>query len=271
MEKERRKYLLNKGNKKQHLHLIIIVDRSEYLPSQIIRYVNRTEDIKNVLFEYVCNPNLDIWNIYNYDMDLENQINESKPYHIVAPYNKMNDAYQFAKQKHEGQVRQDGSKYICHPIKVAEIVKNYFSNHIKLNELITAAYLHDVIEDTNTTIDEIKEKFGEYVAYLVNGVTNEKEQKNIMGKTNYLCNKMLNMDEDVLNLKLCDRLANVLDLNNANQDFAERYETETTIILNYLLINKKLTNIQIELIKNINEQINNLRKQNILKLVKNLD
>lgn len=268
MEKERRKYLLSKGNKNKHSHLIIIVDCSEFIPEQITRYVDRSEDIKNVLFQYICNPNLDILNIYNYDMDLEVQINESRPYHIVAPYNKMNDAYLFAKQKHEGQFRKDGSAYIHHPIKVAELINKYFSNHPKINELITAAYLHDVVEDTDTTIDEIKQKFEEYVASLVNGVTNDKKQKNVMGKTNYLCNKMLNMNEDVLNLKLCDRLANVLDLNNANQDFVEKYEIETTIILNYLLTNKKLTDIQRKIIKDINLQINNLRKQKILKLTK---
>lgn len=268
MEKERRKYLLNKGNKNQHSHLIIIIDRSDYIPEEITRYVKRNEDIKNILFQYVCNPNLEIWNIYNYDMDLETQINEDKPYHVVAPYNKMNEAYNFAKQKHKGQVRQDGSAYIYHPIKVVEIIKNYFSNHPKINELITAAYLHDTIEDTDTTINEIKQKFGEYVAYLVNGVTNDENMKNVMGKTNYLCDKMLNMDEDILNLKLCDRLANVLDLNTASSDFVEKYGIETTIIINYLLANKTVTDIQREIIKRINEQINNLRKQKILKLAK---
>lgn len=269
MEKERRKYLLSNGNKNKHSHLIIIVDRSEFIPEQITRYVDRNEDIKNVLFQYVCNPNLDIWNIYNYDMDLDVQINESRPYHIVAPYNKMNDAYIFAKQKHEGQVRKDGNAYIHHPIKVAELINKYFSNHLKINELISAAYLHDVVEDTDTTIDEIKQKFGEHVASLVNGVTNNKKQKNIMGKTNYLCKKMLNMDDDVLNLKLCDRLANVLDLNNAPVDFAEKYEIETIVIINYLLTNKTVTDIQREIIKEINVHINNLRNSKILKLSKN--
>ena len=269
MEKQRRKYLLNKGNKNINSHLIIIIDRSEHIPEEIIRYVKRSEDIKNVLFEYVCNPNLDIWNVYNYDMDLEMQINENKPYHIISPYNKMNEAYKFAKEKHIGQFRKDGTPYIYHPIKVAEIIKNFFPYHPRLNELITAAYLHDTVEDTNTNIDEIKQKFGEYVAYLVNGVTNEENMKKTMGKTNYLCNKMLNMDEDVLNLKLCDRLANILDLNNVPLDFIEKYETETIIIINYLSTNKNLTDIQKEIIKTINEQINFSRKQKILKLIRN--
>lgn len=267
-EKRRRRYLLNKGNKKEHSHLIVVIDRSNYISEELTRYVKRNEDIKNILFQYVCNPNLEILNIYNYDMDLETQINEDRPYYVVAPYNKMTEAYNFAKQKHAGQIRQDGSAYIYHFIKVAELVKKYFSNHSKINEFITAAYLHDIIEDTDTTLNEIKEKFGEYVAYLVNGVTNNNNMKNVMGKTNYLCDKLLNMEEDVLNLKLCDRLANVLDLNTTSSDFAEKYEIETTIILNYLLTNRTITDIQMEIVKKINEQINYLRKQKILTLTK---
>lgn len=270
MEKERRKILLNKGSKDKHSHLIIFIDRSDFIPEEIIKYVERNENIKDVLYQYICDPNISIWCIYNYDMELEMQINEDRPYHITTPYNKTNEAYLFAEKKHKGQVRKDGSEYITHPIKVAEIVRQYFSNHIKFNELITAAYLHDVVEDTNTSIKEIREIFEEYVANLVNEVTNNNDEKHSMGKTNYLCNKLLNMSEDALNLKLCDRLANVLDLEKANPDFVEKYEIETTIILNYLLTNRKLTEVQMEIIKAINEQINNLRRKKILKLVKNL-
>lgn len=268
MEIEKRRYLLNKENKKENSHLIILIDRSDYIPEEIIRYVKRNEDIKNVIFEYICNPNLEIWNIFNYDMDIEMQINEEKPYHIMTPYNKMNDAYIFAKQKHKGQIRKDGSPYINHPIKVAELIKKYFKNHKKINELITAAYLHDTLEDTNTSKKEIEEIFGEYVSHLVTGVTNEKQLKRKIGKTNYLCNKIITMDEDTLNLKLCDRLANILDLDKVPEDFKEKYEIETTILINYLLSNKKVTEIQKEIIKDINKKLINLRKQNILRLIK---
>ena len=70
-EKRRRRYLLNKGNKKEHSHLIVVIDRSNYMSEELTRYVKRNEDIKNILFQYVCNPNLEILNIYNYDMDFE--------------------------------------------------------------------------------------------------------------------------------------------------------------------------------------------------------
>lgn len=266
MEKERRKYLLSRGDINKHSHLVIVIDRSDATPTEIIKYVERKEEIKDVLYQYICNPNYEIWNVYNYDMDLESQLNEAKPYHIIAPYNKMHEAYKVAEKKHQGQTRKDGSPYINHPVKVAEIVKDYFHSHPKLNELVTAAYLHDTVEDTDITIEEIKQGFGEYVTHLVVGVTNDKKKKKLMGKTAYLCNKMVNMDIDQLNLKLCDRLANILDLNTAEADFIEKYEIETILIMNYLLTNRNLTSTQRKIIKEINTQINNLRKPKILKL-----
>lgn len=268
MEKERRKYLLEGGDKEQYSHLVIVVNRSDGISDEIIRYVRRDEDIKDVLSYYICNPNFEILNVYNYDMDLPKQIVEDKPYHVVVSYHKMQDAYYFAKKKHEGQLRKDGRSYITHPIKVAELVRKYFSSVSHVDELVAAAYLHDTVEDTDTTIEEIQEKFGNYVAYLVKGVTNDNQMKHTMGKTNYLCNKMLHMDEDVLNLKLCDRLANVLDLREASPEFIGKYELETIVIINYLLMNAKLTDTQREIIKIIHEEINRLRKEEILKLIK---
>lgn len=182
--------------------------------------------------------------------------------------NKVYDAYLMAKEKHRGQKRRDGRPYIAHPITVARVVRKYFSNEERLNEMIIAAYLHDTIEDTDTTYEEIKEKFGSYVAYLVMGVTNDEEVKKSMGKTNYLCYKMYHMNNDVLNLKLCDRLSNVMDLRNAEKSFIERYETETIMILDYLLSNRNLTETQLEIVKEINNQINDLRKDTVLALVK---
>ena len=182
--------------------------------------------------------------------------------------NKVYGAYLMAKEKHRGQKRMDGRPYIAHPIMVARLVKKYLSNKERLDEIIMAAYLHDTIEDTDTTYEEIEEKFGSYVAYLVMGVTNDEKIKKSMGKTNYLCYKMYHMNDDVLNLKLCDRLSNVMDLRNANKEFLERYETETIMILDYLLSNRNLTETQLEIVKEINNQINDLRKDMVLSLAK---
>lgn len=261
--------LFDEGDKDKYSHLIICIDKSDKDLEYVKRFVKREDNIKDVLFNIISCPDYEIQEIYNFDIDLKEQLEEYRAYHINTPYNMMNEALEFAKKRHEGQTREDGSAYISHPIQVAEIVKRYFSNYPRINELITAAYLHDTVEDTNTTIDEIKYKFGEYVAYLVDGVTNDKIMKQKMGKINYLCNKMLEMNEDTLNLKLCDRLANILDLNTASVTFAEKYEIETIVIINYLLCNRNITYIQKEIIQEIKENINNLRKAQILKLVNN--
>ena len=76
-------------------------------------------------------------------------------------------AFLFASEKHNGQLRAEGSPYITHPLEVARILNQFNMDHIT----ITAALLHDVLEDTPTSLDELEENFGREVARLVFGVT----------------------------------------------------------------------------------------------------
>lgn len=261
--------LIKVEDKKQYSHLIILIDNSdgEYLKL----FVKREDNIKDVLFSIVSNPNYSIKEIYNYDMDLEVQIKEEKAYNIKAFRDLCEEAYNFAKEKHNGQFRLDGRPYIVHPCKVVEVVKKYFSDCFNLDLLIMSSYLHDTIEDSDTSEEELKDIFGEEVLNLVLEVTNDDKMKSIMGKTNYLCYKLLNMSDYALDIKLCDRLANVLDLNNAPDDFVNKYEIETIVILSYLISNRRLNNVQLEIIKEINDNINKLRKPKILELVKSVN
>ena len=257
--------IFSKGEKKTHSHLIIVNDKDDM--EYVKFFVKRDEDIRDIIFNIVSHPTYEIIEIYHYDMNLEKQIQEPRAYHLEPIYNKMVEAYAFASERHKNQKRIDGSPYITHPEKVAQLVAKYFPNHPRINEFKTASYLHDVIEDTHTTIEEIEEHFGKFVAHLVAGVTNDEEMKKKMGKTDYLCYKILNMDEDELNIKLCDRLANILDLNSAPSDFKDKYATETLLIMNYLMSNRVIDSIKREIIKEINDQINQLRKAKILELV----
>ena len=79
----------------------------------------------------------------------------------------LDKAYAMAKKAHEGQLRESGEPYITHPVEVAHILAD-----LELDcTAIIAGLLHDTVEDTNCTFEDIKEQFGDAVATLVDGVT----------------------------------------------------------------------------------------------------
>ena len=80
---------------------------------------------------------------------------------------KLEKAYLLAKEAHEGQNRNSGEAYLYHPLSVAKILAEY---ELDCDTLV-GALLHDVVEDTSFTLDDIKEKFGANVADIVDGVT----------------------------------------------------------------------------------------------------
>lgn len=80
---------------------------------------------------------------------------------------KITIAEEFAKKAHEGQKQATGEPYFEHPKAVAELLKKWKQNE----EVISAGYLHDVVEDCNVSLEELKEKFGKKVAYLVDGMS----------------------------------------------------------------------------------------------------
>lgn len=147
----------------------------------------------------------------------------------------MEEVIEFAKKKHKGQFRKfSKDPYIIHPIRVANILKNINEK----DDVIMAAYLHDTIEDTNTTYEEIKDKFGLIIANLVKELTKNRSEIEKIGKVKYLINKINNMSIDALTIKLADRLDNVMELSKSDQEFKEKYEEETIEILDKL--NRKL-------------------------------
>jgi (p)ppGpp synthase/HD superfamily hydrolase len=80
------------------------------------------------------------------------------------------NAFIFASKAHEGQMRKyTGEPYMIHPMQVAKLVEQVVGDEEK--EMIAAALLHDVVEDTDTTIEQIEELFGERVASLVSDLT----------------------------------------------------------------------------------------------------
>ena len=154
-----------------------------------------------------------------------------------------NKALEFAREKHKGQMRKNNTpvEYITHPINVANLVKKYANNKENIDDLVSSAYLHDTLEDTNTTYEELICNFGNIISNLVKELTNNDVLKKEMGKTKYLSMKMANMSENALIIKLCDRLDNVSSLYDTNKAFIDKYLRETISILNYI-INNNLSN-----------------------------
>ncbi|WP_320170622.1 bifunctional (p)ppGpp synthetase/guanosine-3',5'-bis(diphosphate) 3'-pyrophosphohydrolase [Maridesulfovibrio sp.] len=129
-------------------------------------------------------------------------------------------AYVFSARAHEGQVRLSGEPYLAHPLHVAKILAD-----MRLDEpTVAAGLLHDTVEDTDATIDEIADLFGEEVADIVDGVTKismmDFESKAI-AKAENIRKMILAMAEDirVLMVKLADRLHNMRTL-----DFQKSYK-----------------------------------------------
>lgn len=127
-------------------------------------------------------------------------------------------ALEFAKEKHKGQLDDNESDYFdCHLNPVAAAVSILIQDH----EVIAAAYLHDVLEDTDTTYEELKEQFGSRVANLVNEVTDEGE-KDSYGK--YF--PRLKSKEAIV-IKLCDRASNISRMESWDKKRQEHYLKKT--------------------------------------------
>ena len=122
-------------------------------------------------------------------------------------------AYKFAFEKHFGQKRLTGEEYIIHPLNVAYILTRISADY----ETLSAALLHDVVEDCNVSSSEIEKEFGHNIAVLVDGVT-KINKLNLSGTTEALINNQrkiivgLSEDVRVIIIKLADRLNNMQTL-----------------------------------------------------------
>lgn len=140
---------------------------------------------------------------------------------------RLRDAFEFAREAHATQKRKTGEPYILHPISVAYIAANEIN--LDVNSVI-AAFLHDVVEDTPHTIDEIEKRFGEDVAFLVKVVTKQKKEKYEMSKQLDNFKQMLNSvqyDIRALLVKLSDRLHNMRTLSSMRTDKQMKIAGET--------------------------------------------
>lgn len=156
-------------------------------------------------------------------------------------------AYNLAEQAHDGQVRKTGEPYIIHPLAVAQIVDEEFNLD---TEIIMAALLHDVVEDTQYTSDDIRLMFGDTVAELVGVVTKQKKDKYVTSKQVDNFNQMLNSfnyNINALLIKLADRLHNMRTLKSMKIEKQLKIAGETDFFYAPLANRLGLHNVKTEL------------------------
>lgn len=156
-------------------------------------------------------------------------------------------AFELAREAHAEQKRKSGEPYIIHPIAVATIV----AIELKLGaNPVIAAFLHDVVEDTAYTMDDIRQRFGDDVAFLVSVVTKKSTCRYEISKQVDNYKQMLNSihyDIRALLVKLADRLHNMRTLNSMRPDKQIKIAGETDFFYAPLANRLGLYNVKIEL------------------------
>ncbi|MBT8287028.1 MAG: HD domain-containing protein, partial [Bacteroidia bacterium] len=158
-------------------------------------------------------------------------------------------AFDIAVDAHKDQRRKSGEAYIFHPIAVAKIV----ASEIGLDATsIAAALLHDVVEDTNYSLDDIEQMFGEVVARIVDGLTkisSLKKDMDISLQAENFRKMLLTLNDDVrvIIIKIADRLHNMQTLQHMREDKQVKIASETLYIYAPLAHRIGLYNIKTDL------------------------
>ena len=177
--------------------------------------------------------------------DLQNRILR---YYPTADLAFIEKAYCFSEKAHEGQFRRSGEPYFSHPLSVAGILADM---NMDLDTIATGL-LHDTVEDTHATLEDIRREFGDSVAALVDGVTKISQMKfrNSVEKQGENIRKMIvamGKDVRVILVKLADRLHNMRTLNYMPFEKQERIALETLEIYCPLAGRMGINTLKVEL------------------------
>jgi len=178
----------------------------------------------------------------------EDILQRVQEYNPDADLNLLRKAYIFSAREHKDQVRRSGEPYLVHPIEVA-----YILAELQLDTAsIVAGLLHDVVEDTLTTIENVSENFGEDVAHVVEGVTKISKLKfasQEQAQAENLRKMILAMVDDirVILVKLADRMHNMRTLQHLPPEKQRRIARETREIYGPLANRLGIGSIKAEL------------------------
>ena len=147
-----------------------------------------------------------------------------EPEHVATALH----AFEVGEEAHRGQTRRSGEDYILHPVAVASILAGMRMDH----QTITAAILHDTVEDTDISVDDLKREFGDQVARLVDGVTKLDKMKfrtRQEADAESFRKLLLAMSRDlrVIFIKLADRLHNMRTISAMSHEARRRISNET--------------------------------------------
>ena len=170
----------------------------------------------------------------------------------VLDFNLINKAIYFAKKYHDGQLRKSGEPFYTHPLEVAYMISDY---NLK-TDVIAASILHDIVEDTEVTVEMIQDTFGERIAEMVDRLTRDRPDGSKLSGEQILNNAYQTQDIEVVLIKLLDRLHNIQTLNNMNLEKVEKKIKES---LKYFLI----VAMDIELSSKYTKELVDLCAQNL--------
>jgi GTP diphosphokinase / guanosine-3',5'-bis(diphosphate) 3'-diphosphatase len=171
--------------------------------------------------------------------NVEDAIKELETQTTITP--KLKEIIDFIIQAHEGQFRKSGEPYCVHPILVASITAHFSKDEA----IIATALLHDVVEDTNYSLDYVQQRWGSDIAHMVDGLTKivEIREHEFVPSDNVNDSKLISSaltfrkmliasidDVRVLIVKLCDRLHNMLTLSALPTNKQKRIAEETLVV-----------------------------------------
>ena len=147
----------------------------------------------------------------------------------VLDFELINKAIYWARKYHADQKRKSGELYYSHPLEVAYIISDY---NLK-TDVIVASILHDIVEDTEVTVEMIHGSFGQRIAEMVDRLTRDRPDGSKLSVGEILNNSYQEKDREVLLIKLFDRLHNIQTLGAISPEKVKKITKET---LNFFIV-----------------------------------